>query len=149
MKKVAVIFLFVFCVGNMISAEEVKWLSWAKGYELAKKENKTMMVFVQTSWCHWCKRMNDKTFSNGDVSSLISKNLIPVKLDPESKDKYTYEGKEYSSSELLGVLSDNNFRGIPATIFYNPKTKSSNLEVGFIEAKEFKKILKKKSKKTK
>lgn len=149
MKKIAVIFLFVFCVGNLVTAKELKWMSWNEGYALAKKENKTMMLFVQTSWCNWCKRMNDKTFSNEAVADLVNKKLIAVKLDPESKETYSYEGKDYSSGELISLLSNEQVKGIPSTVFYNPETKKSELAGGFIEAKDFKKILKKKTKKKK
>jgi thioredoxin-related protein len=50
-------------VGSSFKAEEgIKWLDFNKGYELAKKKNKIMIVDVYTEWCGWCKRMDKDAY---------------------------------------------------------------------------------------
>lgn len=141
MKNIASIILLVFISSTVLQAEELKWHTWKEGYEKAIKEDKTMVVFIQTTWCHWCKRMNDKTYNEEGVVSLINKDYIPIKFNPEDKETYTYNGKEYNGMELLAKLTDGEFMGIPATLFLSSSSDKSVLEGGFITAEGFKELL--------
>ncbi|MBL6949082.1 MAG: DUF255 domain-containing protein, partial [Bacteroidales bacterium] len=120
MKKLILFGLIVLTTASFSFAEKIKWYSWEEAIKMAKKENKPMMVFVYAPWCHVCKKMNDKTFGSADVITTANKDFIPVKFDIEKEGIYTYNGKEYSGMELISKLSDNQFRGIPSTMFYSP-----------------------------
>jgi thioredoxin-related protein len=71
-------------VGSSFKAEEgIKWLDFNKGYELAKKKNKIMIVDVYTEWCGWCKRMDKDAYEKPNIINAINEDFIPVKFNPE------------------------------------------------------------------
>lgn len=146
MKKLIAIFFTVFIAYSFGQAQEIEWYSWKDGYKIAKKENKKMLVFVQTDWCHWCKRMEDKTFNNDEIFPTINNDFIAIKFNVEQKGTLKYEGKEYNAMELISKLSNNEFRGIPATLFFDSNTNDNALEVGFLTPEEMTPLLKKYSK---
>ncbi len=125
------------------NAQEVKWYTWKDGYEKAKKENKTMLVFMHAKWCNMCVRMLDKTFTNEETISLINKDYIAIKYDLEEKATYTYEGKEYIGNQLAGKLLNSNQLSIPAMAFVETKTNTSKAELGLKNHEEMHAILKK------
>lgn len=47
----------------------------------AKKENKLIMVYVNSKTCHYCKTMNKEVLSLDEVQKQINKNYIFVKID--------------------------------------------------------------------
>ena len=137
MKKLIIFGLIALTTTSFSFAEELKWYSWEEGIERAKKEKKPLLVFIYAPWCHVCKKMSDKTFKAIDVVTTANQDFIPVKFDIEKEGIYTYNGKEYSGMELISKLSDNQFRGIPSTLFYFPGKDESYLEVGYKKADEF------------
>ncbi len=137
MKKLILFGLIALSTASFSFAEEIKWYSWEEAVKMAKKDNKPMMVFIYAPWCHVCKKMSDKTFRSTDVVTTANQDFIPVKFDVEKEGTYTYNGKKYSGMELILKLSDNQFRGIPSTMFYSPAQEQSYLEVGYKKADEF------------
>jgi uncharacterized protein YyaL (SSP411 family) len=124
-------------------AEELKWMGWNEGYPLAKKKNKIVLVDCYTEWCGWCKKMDRDTYNNPDVQKKIYNDFIPVKLNPELNQMYTLDGKEYTGSQLLSLLSNNRISGYPTIVFIIPngKTNKVELSVGYSDAAGFIKIL--------
>jgi len=144
MKRVALILLVSLLCSSFICAEDVKWYSWNEAQALAEAYNKPMMVFVYASWCHICKRMETKVFTNEEVAVLLNENFIPVKLDAEFTGELQMEGTTYKPIELLADLTDNQFRGIPAYVFIPRKSnKKSKLVAGLKDPQEMKALLKK------
>ncbi len=147
MKKLIAIFFTVFIAYSFGQAQEIEWYSWNDGYELAKKENKKMIVFIQADWCHWCKRMEDKTFNNEEIIPFLNNDFVAVKFNFEQKGELAFDGKEYKAVGLLNELSDSECRGIPGTIFIDSKTNKTAVEMGFIPPDEMVPLLIKYSKK--
>jgi thioredoxin-related protein len=67
-----------------VSSKEVNWVSYDKGLEVAKKENKHLVVDFYTTWCGWCKKMDKDTYTNSGVKRLLSEDYVTVKLNAES-----------------------------------------------------------------
>jgi len=144
MKKVALILLVSLLCSSFSQAEEVKWYSWNEAQELAKAQNKPMMVFVYASWCHLCKRMDTKVFTDEEVAAMLNENFIPVKFDAEFAGELQRDGNTYSSMELLAELTDSQFRGIPAYVFVPKRSgKKIKLDAGLKDSQEMKALLKK------
>jgi thiol-disulfide isomerase/thioredoxin len=53
--KILGLLLLTTVASSFKSADEIKWLDFNKGYELAKKKKKIMLVDVYTDWCGWCE----------------------------------------------------------------------------------------------
>ncbi|MCG9879866.1 MAG: DUF255 domain-containing protein [Bacteroidia bacterium] len=141
--KVAAALLFTLFIGSSFKADnEIKWLDFNTGYDLAKKKNKIMIVDVYTDWCGWCKRMDRDTYEKANIISAINSDFIPVKFNPEIKGvMYNFEGRVYSGDQLAGVISNYQISGYPTTIFIYPKTKSSELVPGYKNAEQMAPIL--------
>lgn len=141
MKRIIFFVLIGFMVSSFTSSEGPKWYSWNEGYELAVKEQKPMVVFVHATWCHLCKRLDEKTFGNAEVAELMQKDYIPVKFDIESEEEYIMDGRTMKGSQILDEISSNPVRGIPTTLFFKPGGKKAVPVVGLKDPEEMKSIL--------
>ncbi|MCE2787876.1 MAG: thioredoxin family protein [Bacteroidota bacterium] len=146
MKKFFSITLFAIALlsSSFISPknEELKWMDFNEGYELAKKKNKIMLVDVYTDWCGWCKVMDRETYAKPEVIKMINADFVAIKFNPEKKDVvYTFEGKQYTGDQLAGVISNNQLTGYPTTIFMYPKGKKMNVVGGYQNENNFKSLL--------
>ncbi len=144
MKKIVFAFLALIYISNSSFKHEegIKWLGFNEGYELAKKKNKIMIIDVYTDWCGWCKRMDRDAYAKEEIISIIKKDFVPVKFNPEIEGvKYVYNGKSYNGQELAGVLSNFQINGYPTTIFVYPKANKSEIVVGYKNAEQLKPIL--------
>ena len=83
MKKI-IILLFM-TLG--LNATEINWLeSYTKASEIAKVENKPMLVFINTPDCGACKVMKEVTFKDKIVYPYINEHFIPVSLNINKND---------------------------------------------------------------
>ncbi|SDW36030.1 hypothetical protein SAMN05444411_101567 [Lutibacter oricola] len=64
----------------------VDWYAWnSETLELAKKENKLLLISVGYSSCHWCHVMEHESFENEEVATVMNKNFINIKVDREER----------------------------------------------------------------
>ncbi|MDW4691830.1 thioredoxin family protein, partial [Escherichia coli] len=53
----------------------------------AKAENKSVLVDVYTDWCGPCKLLDQRTYSDPRVQSLLANSFITVKANAEDSGK--------------------------------------------------------------
>ena len=64
----------------------VDWHAWNdETLELAKKENKLLLISVGYAACHWCHVMEHESFEDSAVAVLMNENFINVKVDREER----------------------------------------------------------------
>jgi uncharacterized protein len=64
----------------------VNWRAWNnKTLELAKKENKLIIISIGYSSCHWCHVMEDESFENEEVAAIMNEHFINIKVDREER----------------------------------------------------------------
>jgi uncharacterized protein YyaL (SSP411 family) len=64
----------------------VNWHSWGEvALELAKKENKLILVSIGYSACHWCHVMERESFEDEEVAKVMNENFICIKVDREER----------------------------------------------------------------
>jgi len=64
----------------------VNWYAWNKEtLELAKKENKLIIISIGYSSCHWCHVMEHESFENEEVAKVMNENFISIKVDREER----------------------------------------------------------------
>ena len=142
MKRIIWILLVPLLCSSFSTNEEVKWVEWNEAQELTEALDKPIMVFVYASWCHLCKRMDTKVFTNEEIAALLNENYIPVKFDAEFGGELEKDGNTYTGMELLAELTDNQFRGIPAYLFISRTSgEKARLEVGLKDPREMKTLL--------
>ena len=89
--------LFLVFTSFSIQAQDINWISWEEAVELSKTDAKPKKIFVDvyTDWCGWCKKMDQNTFQNPEVSKYMQDNFYMVKMDAEGKDPIEYQGKTF------------------------------------------------------
>jgi uncharacterized protein YyaL (SSP411 family) len=64
----------------------VDWHAWNnETLELAKKENKLILISIGYSSCHWCHVMEHESFEDEEVAALMNQNFINIKVDREER----------------------------------------------------------------
>ncbi len=64
----------------------VDWHAWNKEtLELAKKENKLLLISIGYSSCHWCHVMEHECFEDEEVAAVMNQNFINIKVDREER----------------------------------------------------------------
>lgn len=74
--------------------------------ELQKKEKRKVLVFIHTSWCKFCLQMENVTFKDPEVITLLNDQFYFVSFDGESKEDVFYQGRTYrhkSNGTLAGI----------------------------------------------
>ncbi len=64
----------------------VDWKPWnEETLELAKKENKLIIISVGYAACHWCHVMEHESFENDSVAAIMNNHFINIKIDREER----------------------------------------------------------------
>jgi uncharacterized protein YyaL (SSP411 family) len=64
----------------------VDWKAWnSESLELAKEENKLVVISIGYSACHWCHVMEEESFENDSIAALMNDNFINIKVDREER----------------------------------------------------------------
>jgi uncharacterized protein YyaL (SSP411 family) len=139
--------LFVFASFILPEKEKVKWLSVREMQAAYNKNPKPILVDVYTSWCGWCKVMDQQTYSNEKVAAYINEKYYAVKFDAESRDSVEWNGKKYGYDAqnkvndmavflLFGQLS------YPTTVFLSSLDAKPAPLAGYLKPKEIESPLK-------
>lgn len=94
--------------------QPVKWLSWGeKAFEIAKREDKPILLSIGGVWCHWCHVMAKKCFENGEIAEIINRNFVAVKVDRDERPDVDRRYQEF-------VFATTGTGGWPLTVFLTP-----------------------------
>ena len=84
-------FIFYVFIAGMIllhqhaGAAQIKWQTYPEALRTAAREKKPLFFHFRSNWCHYCKQMDQKTFSRPRVIDFLNRNFIPVRVS-ESTD---------------------------------------------------------------
>ncbi len=100
MKKILVFLVFLLAYSQCFFAQQtskakVHWLTIEQVTEMQKIEKKKVIIDVYTSWCGWCKYMEQSTFNHPEIVYSLNTNFYAVKFDAESKADVKFNGKVY------------------------------------------------------
>jgi thiol-disulfide isomerase/thioredoxin len=92
--------------GGAAFAEGISWAKdWSAAQASAKAQKKLIMVDFFTSWCGWCKKLDQDTYTDAKVVKLASQ-MVSVKLDAEK------EGRQLAAKYSV--------QGFPTILFIDP-----------------------------
>jgi thioredoxin-related protein len=119
--------------GNLV------WHKYDEALDLAKEEDKHVLVYFTTAWCGYCKLMKKTTFTDPDVFALMSNEFVLAKVDGDSRSKLKVADKDGNLIELterqlarsLGV------RGYPTFFFLKPDGTGIAPISGYWKAEQF------------
>ena len=66
----------------------------------AKKEGKALFIFMTTSYCPWCRKLENRILSQNDIDAKIKSKYIPLMLN---LDKDTYP-KQFAKTRFTPIL---------------------------------------------
>jgi thiol-disulfide isomerase/thioredoxin len=79
-------------------------MGYETNYEIAlskaKKAKKDIMIFMTTSYCPWCRKLENRVLSQNDIDAKIKSKYIPLMLN---LDKDTYP-KQFAKTRFTPIL---------------------------------------------
>jgi uncharacterized protein YyaL (SSP411 family) len=64
----------------------VNWHPWGeKALDLARKDNKLLIISIGYSACHWCHVMEHESFEDTSVAAIMNEHFISIKVDREER----------------------------------------------------------------
>ncbi|WP_432708069.1 thioredoxin domain-containing protein [Pedobacter sp.] len=64
----------------------VHWYEWGEtALQIAKDENKLILVSIGYSACHWCHVMERESFENHEVAEVMNQHFVCIKVDREER----------------------------------------------------------------
>jgi uncharacterized protein YyaL (SSP411 family) len=68
------------------SFNPVNWYPWGnEAFEVAKRENKLVVISIGYSSCHWCHIMEKESFTDEQVARLMNEKYVSIKVDREER----------------------------------------------------------------
>lgn len=120
-------------------AGTVSWVKFDDAFEIARRENKKILVDVYTDWCGWCKKMDSEVYASEPVARILGTSFISVKVNAESSDPITFRGQGLTEEQFArgaGVT------GYPTTLFLDQEGTPITIVPGFHPSDRFSSILK-------
>jgi thioredoxin-related protein len=89
MKK-SILILFLFMLEIPSGFAQLKTYSFEEVEQLCLHKPKPIVVFVHTSWCKYCKMMENITFKDQQLINVLNTSFYFVVLDAESTNDITF-----------------------------------------------------------
>ncbi len=71
---------------NPNQAHRIDWLPWTRStFERAQAEDKPVLLSVSAPWCYWCHVMDETTYSDTDVQSVLARSFLAVRVDNDHR----------------------------------------------------------------
>jgi len=92
----------------------VDWYPWGEeAFEIARRENKPVLLSIGYSACHWCHVMAHESFENEEIAKLMNEHFVNIKVDRE-------ERPDLDQIYMNAVQMMTHHGGWPMTVFLTP-----------------------------
>ena len=92
----------------------VDWHPWGdEAFEIARRENKPILLSIGYSACHWCHVMAHESFEDEEIAKLMNENFVNIKVDRE-------ERPDLDQIYMNAVQMMTHHGGWPMTVFLTP-----------------------------
>ena len=104
---------------------QLKTYTFEEAEKLSKENPKPYVIFIHTSWCNYCKMMENSTFKNSEIISILNTGFYFIPLDAESKNdihfnNHTFQfipkGQNTGIHELATALATINSQVVYPTV---------------------------------
>lgn len=123
MKKFLILFFLLIANQNFA---QLKMHTFEEAEKLSIDNPKQFVIFIHTSWCKYCKMMQNSTFKNEEVIKKLNENFYFISFDAEAKNDITFnhhifkfkpKGNDSGIHELAESLSNQTY---PTITILNP-----------------------------
>ena len=67
-------------------ADQISWRTWSdEAFGQARLSDKPILLSISAVWCHWCHVMDETSYSDDGVISLINEKFVPVRVDNDRR----------------------------------------------------------------
>ena len=102
---------------NQHAENPVDWYEWGdEAFELARAEDRPVLVSVGYSSCHWCHVMAHESFESESTAALMNELFVNVKVDRE-------ERPDVDAVTMEATVGMTGSGGWPTTVFMTPEGK--------------------------
>jgi len=74
-------------------------ITWAhdvdKSLDGAKQSQKYVLADVYTDWCHWCKKLDQDTFSDSNMINYLNSKFVCIKVNAEDHGEGSKLARKY------------------------------------------------------
>ncbi|MEM1407210.1 MAG: thioredoxin family protein [Bacteroidota bacterium] len=130
--------------------EAVNWLSFDQLDDSLNVRPKKVFIDFYTSWCVYCRKMDQVVFTKAEVIDVLDKEYYAVRMDAETTDTIYFEGQPFVNlqagkkrnaiHQLAELLAQRNGQFVPpALIILDPEF---NVKQRYFEYMDSGKLLK-------
>ena len=119
-------------------AGAINWVGYTEGMKKAKETNKPVMVDFYTSWCKYCKMLDDTTYKDPAIVEILNRDFVIIKVNAEGENKVMEGGKEMTERELAAQFK---VTGFPTIWFFDANGKQIAPLPGYSPPEDFKPVL--------
>ena len=78
-------------------AHEIAWREWGpEAFDEAARLDLPILLNLTAVWCHWCRMMDETTYSDAGIIADIGERVLPIRVDadiyPHVQDRYIAGG---------------------------------------------------------
>ena len=92
-KTFYILLIFFWAIPSSIA--QLKIYTFEEAEKLVKENPKPIVVFIHTSWCNYCKMMENSTFKNPEIITILNSEFYFISLDAESKSAIHFNGHTF------------------------------------------------------
>jgi uncharacterized protein len=84
------------CAARASAADTIDWQPWSgAAFARAAREHKFVIMDLEAVWCHWCHVMDETTYRDPKVISLIGSRYVAVRVDQDSRPDLANRYEDY------------------------------------------------------
>ena len=92
-KTFYILLIFFWAIPSSIA--QLKIYTFEEAEKLVKENPKPIVVFIHTSWCNYCKMMENSTFKNREIITILNSEYYFISLDAECKSAIHFNGHTF------------------------------------------------------
>jgi uncharacterized protein len=97
--------------------QPIRWHEWSEeAFELARRENKPILLDIGAVWCHWCHVMDRESYDDPAIAQIVNERYVAIKVDRD-------ERPDIDSRYQVAVQAISGQGGWPLTAFLTPDGK--------------------------
>ncbi|MCP4631312.1 MAG: thioredoxin fold domain-containing protein [candidate division Zixibacteria bacterium] len=120
-------------VEHSSSSGGINYSGFDAGFEEATATERPIIMFFETSWCTWCKKLKSTTLADPMIINKINDLFVAVVVDGEGSKKVTYMGDELTETEFTKKVQ---VRGYPTMLFFNGEGGVILGQPGYLDSKQ-------------
>lgn len=147
MIRLLLILLITLGLKTGAQGQSIQWTAFEHLGDSLRTERKPLLVFIQTSWCKFCKMQEHTTFADKDLTQELNRKFYLLRLDAESKADILFLGRTYPFNpngyhELAETLAKGNGEiTFPTTLLFSENLQLLKRYSGYVGPEELKSVL--------